>query len=444
MKGVRFLWLLAIPAFGQTPLSLADAVASALRGHPAVHSSEAAESAAAARVKGARSGYFPKLDYQESFTRSNNPVFVFGSLLEQHRFGSANFDIGTLNRPGALDNFQSALTVEQLAYDGGRRKAQVQAADIGRQAAGEDRRSTEMNVTARVAKAYYDAILSRERLRVAGEAVRSAEADLRRAEAVRAAGMSTDADVLAIRVHLAEMREQQIRRTHDVEVSLAALNDAMGLPLDTSHQLTGTLSPLPERVPRLADLEDSAGRARPESRRARLSADLAGAQASVAGAAFRPQISANFRFEADRQTFATQGGANWLAGVSLRWNVFNGFADKAAVAESAAAVAEARATEREVNSNVRLQVLRAYHELQSATERVGVAQAAVTMAEEGLRIVKNRYDGGFAVVTELLRSELALLEARTNRLTAIEDQRVSAIALDLASGSLSPRSESLQ
>ena len=35
--------------------------------------------------------------------------------------------------------------------------------------------------------------------------------DLQRAEAVRSAGMSTDADVLSIRVHLAAVTEQQIR-----------------------------------------------------------------------------------------------------------------------------------------------------------------------------------------------------------------------------------------
>ena len=41
------------------------------------------------------------------------------------------------------------------------------------------------------------------------QAVRSAEADLKRAETVRAAGMSTDADVLSIRVHLAAVTEQR-------------------------------------------------------------------------------------------------------------------------------------------------------------------------------------------------------------------------------------------
>ena len=47
--------------------------------------------------------------------------------------------------------------------------------------------------------------------------------------------MSTDVDVLSIRVHLAGVREQQIRREADLDVARAALNDALGFPLDAPH-----------------------------------------------------------------------------------------------------------------------------------------------------------------------------------------------------------------
>ncbi len=63
--------------------------------------------------------------------------------------------------------------------------------------------------------------------------------------------------------------------------------------------------------------------------------------------------------------------------------------------------------------------------------------AAVSMAEESLRIIKNRYEAGLTTVTELLRNETALLEARTRRLAAVYDQRVAAAMLERASGTLS-------
>jgi len=70
-----------------------------------------------------------------------------------------------------------------------------------------------------VARAYYHSVLAAENLKAAEQAVLSAEADLKRAESVRAAGMSTDVDVLSIRVHLAAVNEQRIDRSADVDVA---------------------------------------------------------------------------------------------------------------------------------------------------------------------------------------------------------------------------------
>ena len=74
-----------------------------------------------------------------------------------------------------------------------------------------------MEVIAGVIRAYYDALLSADQLQSTTQAMRSAEADLARAESIHAAGMSTDMDALSIRVHLASVREQHIRREADVE-----------------------------------------------------------------------------------------------------------------------------------------------------------------------------------------------------------------------------------
>jgi len=76
-------------------------------------------------------------------------------------------------------------------------------------------------IIAATVRAYYDTVLSLEEVNAARQAVRSAEADLRRAQTVREAGMSTDVDVLSIRVHLAGVEEQRIRRSADLDVARA-------------------------------------------------------------------------------------------------------------------------------------------------------------------------------------------------------------------------------
>ena len=72
-------------------LSLSDAVALAQKQHAAIAAARLRTQAAAHRVTQARAGYLPQVDYSESYQRSNNPVFVFGTLLTQRRFAESNW-----------------------------------------------------------------------------------------------------------------------------------------------------------------------------------------------------------------------------------------------------------------------------------------------------------------------------------------------------------------
>jgi outer membrane protein TolC len=300
-----------------------------------------------------------------------------------------------------------------------------------------------MEVIASVIRAYYDALLAAEQLSAANQAVRSADADLGRAQAVRSAGMSTDADVLSIRVHLASVREQQIRRGADLDVARAALNDALGLPLDTAHTLSTVLTPLKLTEGVVANYEKSALSERPEARQVKLATSLAENQAAMARSSLLPQVSVHAAFEADRQRFYDRGGANWLVSIGLRWNLFNGFSDKARIEESRFAVNRSEAEKERTSSGIRLQVRRAYADLSAAGQRIEVANASAAEAEESLRITQNRYEAGMSNVTDLLRTETALLEVRTRHLSALHDQRIAAAMLELAAGTLTVDSEIL-
>jgi outer membrane protein TolC len=214
----------------------------------------------------------------------------------------------------------------------------------------------------------------------------------------------------------------------------------MGLPLDTPHDLTTPLSAVTLPDIDASQQEQQARASRPEVQQVRLSAGLAELAQQSARAALFPQLSFRLMFEADRQRFVNRGGANWLAAASLRWNLFNGFADQARIQEAGQAAARARAEQRRIESAVSLQVRQAYNDWKAAQERIQTAEAAVAQAEENLRIIRNRYESGLSTVTELLRSQTALLEARLRRLLAVHDQRLAAAALELASGTLSPDS----
>jgi len=443
MKTLVSIFALVGLARGQDAISLREAVRQSMARSKVIEASGASNDAASARAVEAKAGSLPKVNYSESWTRSDNPVFVFSSLLTQRQFSESNFDIVSLNRPASLNNFQSLVTADQSLYDAGKTKRAIRTAKLGEELSREDSRRSQLEVIAQVLRFYFDTQLGIEEVNITAQAMRSAEADLERSEARRASGMATDADVLSIRVHLAGVREEQIRRSADLEVARAAMNDAIGLPLDSSHSLTTALTPLAVAKTELSGYEKNAVDSRPEARQTRLAAQIAGVQAADARSNYLPQVTLHGAFEADRQRFAYRGGANWLVSIGFRWNLFNGGADKAKIAESEAATRRTAAEQARAESGIRLQVRQAWANLKAAQERIESAQASVAEAQESLRISQNRFTAGLNTVTDLLRTETALLETQTRYLAAVHDQRIAAAMLEFAAGTLNPHSEVL-
>jgi outer membrane protein TolC len=427
----------AIPLLAQEPLTLREAVNLALRSNPLAAAADAGEREANARVQQAHSRYLPRVAFSESFQRSNNPVFVFSSLLTQRQFSEGNFALGALNRPGALSNYQSRLVVEQVIFDGRQTSRGVEAARFTRQMAGENSRRSDADIVLNVLRTYFAATLAEKNLDVARQSFESARADLERAESIFRSGRSTRADVLALRVHLAAIEEQRIRASNDLAVARAALNDGLGVSLDRSFELTTSLeSGAVAREATLEEYRHLAARNRPEMRQADLALRLAGTEHQISTAAYWPEVIFQGIVEADRQNFSGKGGANWFTGVTLRWTLWNGGETRARVEHARFAESRAQALRKHADSAIHLEVRKAYLDVKAAAQRIEVATAAAAEAEEAHRIIQNRHQSGLTTVTELLRSETALSAARTRRLAAVYDHRVAAAVLEHAAGML--------
>src|SRR5215469_9516723 len=111
-------------------LVLSDAVAIALKNNPAVGAADAYAEAVRQGIKTAQSDRYPHLDFSYSFTRSNNPVYVFGTLLTQGKFQAENFQLSFLNGPPPLNNFRPQFTANVPLYDAGQTSRRIRDARL--------------------------------------------------------------------------------------------------------------------------------------------------------------------------------------------------------------------------------------------------------------------------------------------------------------------------
>ena len=68
---------------------------------------------AQAELLGTRAMYLPNVNASYTFSNTNNPLYAFGSKLNQERITQMDFDPAKLNAPDAISNFATKIEVQQ-------------------------------------------------------------------------------------------------------------------------------------------------------------------------------------------------------------------------------------------------------------------------------------------------------------------------------------------
>jgi len=421
-------------------LTLEQAVRMALDQNPAFRSTGDEGDAARARLKQAQAAWFPRVDFHQDFTRGNNPVYVFGTKLTQRQFSAADFALNNLNTPRPLDNFQTRFDGQWRLFDSGQTLFQQRSAKKLVTATDFQTEQARQDLILEVVRHYYGVLALRENLLAANEAVKTAEANSTRIEAMHKAGLIVDSDLLSAKVFLAQMKDRHIRAENELTFANMQLAREMGLPVDAQTEPRGNLSEPEASRKTLQEWIRTALEQRPSLRAAQLQQEAMDQERKAAKSEFGPKIELFGSTERDAMTLGGPSGTNWTAGARLEFNLFAGGAQKARAAEAAANANKAKHDVEWFRSAVQLEVRKAYLDASAAAQRAAAARDASEQATESLRIVQNRYETGLTTATELFRAQTARLEATTDYLSALHDWQVARAQLERAAGVLTTES----
>lgn len=427
--------LLAAPTVTRAALSLDEAVAVALDNNHRLGAADAEVDASTASAREASAARLPKLSLAETFSRTDNPVLVFGNLLRQESFGPQNFLLDALNQPAPLNNFESRVTVEQPLWLGGRLRHAARAAEDARLAAVSDRERTRQEVVHAVIDAYTAAVVARAGVRVAGDALETARANTRLVADLHEGGLVVRSDLLQARVRESEIEEQLARAEAAAATALAALNLVMGQPLGRPLELPSALAAPQPSGEDLELLVQEARSARPDLEAADARVRAADRSIRLARSGRLPWIGLAGSVEANAEDGIGNDGTNWSLFASLKWSVLDR-ATRARIQRAEADNRKAMRMRSAAEQAVEIEVRRSYHEQRAAGKRIEQAAAAIVLAEESLRIVRDRYGEGLTTLVELLEAETTLTRARSRELAALRDAWLTDANLRLATGRL--------
>jgi outer membrane protein len=422
-------------------LTLQQAVNIALEKNPLRKAAIADTKVASAGVRAVRSFLMPHLSFSETATRGDDPVYVFGSKLRQQRFTEADFTLNKLNRPLPFGNFSTRFGGTWNLFDSFATWHGVNQAKQVSEAVGHQLDRTDQEIVFRVVTSYYNVLLAAKELDVAEQSAKTANSIMNRSQARFDSGLTVESDLLTAKVRMAARQQEVIRARNTLEVARAQLNTAMGVPLDSPFQTTEALAERTLPVPVLGEVEKQALANRPDFKRIAAEEAAQRQSVSVAKASFGPRVNAFAGWEMDNPTFVGGGGGNnWLGGIEVQFDIFQGGAKRAELSRQRALEEKVVAMKQAASDAVRLEVRRAYYETDANRQQIDVARAAIAQARESLRINQDRYDSGLTTITDLLGVEDAARRSQTDYWEAVYHFQTSYANLELASGSLNPQS----
>nr|WP_319395325.1 TolC family protein [uncultured Desulfobacter sp.] len=403
-----------------------EAVQFALKNNPDAQIALKRIAASAAAIQEANSAFYPQLGVQAGYSRTNNPMYSFGNILNQGVFtNSIDF-----NDPGETDDLQFMLQLTYRIYNGGRSRAGVAAADAQKEAAMLQEEAVKRSLGFAVVKSFFNIVQAGENVSARQAAVQAIEASMRVAGARYDAGDMLKEELLNLQVQHALAGEDLIQAQHGFALSQQGFLNVLGL---TGTQVTIDLAQTPlQTVPIQPDFKD---RSEIKAMQFIIQAREAGIRQAKSG--YYPTADAFGSYQVDKGFELGDGsGDSWMAGVRVNMNLFDGKQTAARVQQANIALDQTKDELRKMELAFGLEIRQAVLNLDQTDKRCRVTEKMVTSARESARLFRERFKAGLVLSSDLIDTENRLTEAQVRHAMANAEHRIAVANLRRACGLL--------
>jgi outer membrane protein len=430
------LTLLSFPpltaAGPETPVTLAEAVQTAMERHQDVGKARAAADALRGKIKEVRAQALPEVNIVAAAQRLRDPSLLNASGLDQ--FPAELLDLMV---PRGVNLFDYSVTVKQPLFTQGKIGTALRLAEIEAKGALTEIERVRQDVALATARSFFD-LMWAERYQKLVEETQSQKqqhADMARARFKN--GVATEVDVLRSDVAVANGKPDLVRAANAVRQARSLLNYYLGRDLDTATSLAGDFEQKAWADADHAALEKEALAQRPEMQRLRLSERSADTQLKLAHAENRLRIdfSGSYGIMARLpENLVDRKYSRWTAGVNLTLPVFDGFKRNGLVEQAVANTRSVRLERQKNEQQIRLSIQQGLDSLAAAAETIRAARANIQQAEKVLGMTQNNYKFGAATTLDVMDAQTALSVARTDLLKGLHDYSVARAELRWALG----------
>lgn len=425
--GVTAGLILGAVVVAAEPLTLVQAVESALERYPSIQASLAQVELSQAALGESEAKRFPVVSIGANLSRYQKPTIV-------HPIHAFEPD---LVPPFDRTLFQLLGDLQYTIFDGGGRRSRIDASRARTQSAQSSLVEARQRLIAEVVRAYLSSLGLQQTLEARGSSIAALELELSRVRQLFDVGRAAQIDLLRVEAAIASATADKVRTATSLEVAERSLARLTGAPIARTRasnllpvSLTG------KTLPGREELVEAALESNATVRQARDEVSIAEAGLGESESRRLPTVNLDGRYI----NYGSASGANsleWNVGVSVSYPIFTGGSVGRAIARSRAAERSAVERVKWTEAEVTGQLDRGLAAVDESIARCDALEVAVSRYEEVARIEKLRLDTGAGTELDYIHAEADLLAARASLIESRYGEISARAELARMTGSLS-------
>jgi len=404
---------------GATRLTLDDALARAVVRSPQLAQSEQALVNAGETRRTAVGAFLPTISTSSGM-----------SVRSTQRFDAATDRLVT----GSSNSFNAGLTARYDLFRGGQRFSELDRAAADVAAARARREDQRFNVNFQTKNFFFQALRQEELLTVALRRIEQATQSLEMTRTQQQVGAGTVSDTLRARLEFINSRQAVLNAQIQTRAARFALGRQVGIAEPVIPVAPDDLEPRPLRLSEREILEVAENLA-PSVQAAEATFEAAREAYSSSKSAYIPSLSLSSGYNWSNQAASFSGGStSWNLNFNLSYPIFNGFSREASIVRAEYSTRVARLQEDDARLASRQETDAALRTLETSELAIDIAGEAVAVADEDLRVTRERYRLSVAIILDVVTSQIASDQARVDLVNARYDYVLARAELEAILG----------
>ena len=279
-------------------------------------------------------------------------------------------------------------------------------------------KKTENALISELAERYFQVQLAQKALEVRKQSFETAQHHYENAQKLEKNGMIASVEVLQAKKSVTDAQREVMAAEKDIQLAQTALYGVMGT---TEQPLTTLTTELFEVAP-LQSLEYYQQQAKehyPMIVQAKLKAQMATQSVKAQQAAYLPDVAVVGKKYLWSENLPLTEPDNWVVGVGLQWNLFNGLQDKNKIAQAKAMRESVELITAQAEKDVQTLVKKQYTEIEKQREQYLSLEESLRFAEELVRARDKAFAEGLSTSTDVADANLYLASIKIKRYQAL-------------------------